>query len=262
MTRALLVLTIGICSIAVALAIAASRDFPLLVPAGDHQLRMRITGRGSPTVILETFGPAYLEIWNRIQPELAKVTRVVSYDHAGYWGSEAGPKPRDATRIARELHLALQNAHVAPPYILVGYSFGGPYIRVFASLYPDEILGMLFVDPAQEQFMAWLNRHFPEMNVVTDADRQKQDEWGSQWLSMKQAEPAHLPNVPITLISAAQPGGPLLQRLLPEWIGAHRAWLREYPLARHLITTNSGHGIFYTEPELVSREVKAMLPRR
>src|SRR5262249_37856517 len=142
------------------------------------------------------------------------------------------------------------NAGVPPPYLLVGYSFGGPYIRVFASMYPGEVCGMVFVDPAQEQFSAWLKKHFPGMNVVTEEDRQRQDEWGSQEISFEQAHEARLPNVPITLISAAQPGGILLNRLLPEWLKAHHDWLGQYPQARHITTTNSGHGIFFSEPGL------------
>ena len=107
--------------------------------------------------------------------------------------------------------------------------------------------------------MSWLNHHFLDMNVVTDADRKKQDEWGSQWASLDQAHSAVLPEVPITLITAMQSGGPLLQRLLPVWLQSHSNWLSQFPDARHIITTNSGHGIFFTEPDLVVKAVEEML---
>ena len=220
---------------------------------------MLISGSGTPTVVLETFGPAYLEIWNQIQPGIAKFARVVSYDHGGYWASEPGKKPRDAKQIARELHAALRQANLPPPYLLVGYSFGGPYVRVFASLYPDEVTGLIFVDPAQEEFSSWLNKRFPWMNVVTEADRLKQDEWGSQWLSLAQAREAHLPKVPITLITAAQPGDALLRRLLPVWLDSHREWLKQFSNPHHIVTTNSNHGISFTEPNLVVQAVYDMI---
>jgi pimeloyl-ACP methyl ester carboxylesterase len=106
--------------LALGLHVAAVRTMPTRVSVGDHKLRMYVTGHCSPSVVLETFGLAYLETWDKIQPEIARFAKVVSYDHAGYWGSEPGEKPRDAKQIARELHSALSNAGVSPPYLLVG----------------------------------------------------------------------------------------------------------------------------------------------
>ncbi len=248
---AVALLTLIVTTAALCLGVLAAREMPVRISVGEHELRMSIAGTGSPTVILETFGPAYLETWNRIQPEIARFARVVSYDHAGYWASEPGPKPRDATRIARELHTALQKANLRPPYVLVGYSFGGPYIRVFASLYPEEVAGMVFVDPTQEAFMAMLNEQFPDMNIVTEAQRSEQYEWGMQWPSMHQARDARLPEVPITLITGAKIHDVLSRKLLPLWQAEHTKWLSQFASAQHIITTNSGHGVVFTEPELI-----------
>jgi pimeloyl-ACP methyl ester carboxylesterase len=243
------------------LAIASMREMPARIGVENHQLRVSISGSGSPTVLLETFGPAPLETWNRIQPRIAQFTRVVSYDHAGYWGSEPGPKPRDATRIAHELHAALGNAGLPPPYVLVGYSFGGPYIRVFAGLFPDEVAGFVFVDPTQESFMAWLNEHYPEFNRVTEYDRMNQEEWGMQWASMEQAQAARLPVLPMTLITGAATHDVLSRSLLPRWQTEHAKWLARFPHAEHLVTTNSGHGVVFTEPELVVDAVRRMVDK-
>lgn len=246
-------------SAALWLGVLAARAMPVRVSVGEHELRMSITGSGSPTVLLETFGPAGLETWNRIQPEIARSATVVSYDHGGYWASEPGPKPRDATRIAHELHTALRNANLPPPYVLVGYSFGGPYIRVFASLYPDEVTGMVFVDPTQEGFMAMLNKQFPDMNVVTEAALLEQYEWGMQWPSMNQARDARLPDVPMNLISGAKTHDVLSRNLLPLWRAEHAKWLGQFPHARHIVTTNSGHGVVFTEPELIVKAVREIV---
>lgn len=258
-TPAIVLLALILAVAATRMGILAAREIPVRISVGEHALRMSITGAGSPTVVLETFGPAYLETWNRIQPEIAHFGRVVSYDHAGYWGSEPGPKPRDATQIARELHAALQSANLPPPYVLVGYSFGGPYTRVFASLYPDEVAGMVFVDPTQESFMAMLNVQFPDMNVVTEAQRHEQYEWGMQWPSMIQARDARLPEVPITLITGAQTHDVLSRKLLPLWQAEHAKWLSQFPHAKHIVTTNSGHGVVFTEPELIIEAVRAVI---
>ncbi len=253
--------SIAICisTFALGLGIAANRAMPLRVSVGEHNLRLAIQGTGSPVVVLETFGPASLETWNRIQPRIARFARVVSYDHAGYWASEPGPKPRDATRIARALHAALASANLPPPYVLVGYSFGGPYIRVFAGLYPDEVAGMVFVDPTQEAFMAMLNEMFPELNVVTEADRLEQSEWGMQWPSMDQARDARLPDVPMALITGGQAHDVLSRKLLPRWQAEHAKWLNQFPHAKHIVTTNSGHGVVFTEPELIVQAVQEIV---
>jgi pimeloyl-ACP methyl ester carboxylesterase len=260
-TSVVTAIALSVCVAAVGLGISAAREMPLRISAGKHELRMAITGTGSPTVILETIGPANLENWNRIQRRIARFATVVSYDHARYWASEPGPKPRDATRIARELHTALAHAKLPPPYVLVGYSFGGPYIRVFAGWYPDEVAGMVFVDPTQESFMAMLNVQFPELNVVSEADRLAQDEWGMQWPSMIQARDARLPEVPITLITGAKSHDVLSRKLLPLWQAEHANWLAQFPGAKHVVTTNSGHGVVFTEPELIVGAVREVVGR-
>lgn len=248
-------------SAALCFGVLAAREMPVRVPAGEHHLRLSIQGTGSPTVVLESFGPAGLETWNRVQPEIARFARVVSYDHAGYRGSEPGPKPRDATRIARELHAALLNAGVPPPYVLVGYSFGGPYIRVFAGLYPDEVVGMVFVDPTQEDFMVMLSHRFPELNVVTDEHRREQGEWGMSWPSMNQAREARLPEVPMTLITGARTHDVLSRKLVPLWQAEHAKWLGRFPGSEHVVTTNSGHGVVFTEPGLIVDAVRDLVSR-
>lgn len=249
----------GISAVALFLGIAAAREMPGRVRVGDHHLRVSIQGKGSPTVVLETFGPASLETWNRIEPGIARFARVFSYDHAGYWGSEPGPKPRDANQIVTGLHTALQSAGLPPPYILVGYSFGGPYIRVFAGRYSREVAGMVFVDPTQEGFLAMLNKQFPEINAVSEEDRLKQEEWGMQWPSLNEARDSHLPNVPITLISAVHVEEALGRKYLPLWRDEHTKWLRQFPQAKHIITTNSSHGVVFTEPELIINAVREMV---
>jgi pimeloyl-ACP methyl ester carboxylesterase len=141
----------------------------------------------------------------------------------------------------------------------VGYSFGGPYIRVFAGLYPEEVIGMVFVDPTQESFMLMLNREFPEMNVVTEQQRREQGEWGMQWSSLHQAENALLPVVPMILITGARAHDVLSRHLLPRWEAEHLNWLGQFPHAKHVPTTNSGHGVVFTEPELVIEAVRKVV---
>jgi pimeloyl-ACP methyl ester carboxylesterase len=121
-----------------------------LVDVGGYRLKINCTGRGSSTVVLEAgLGDVSIE-WSRVQPEIAKFARACSYDRAGYGGSDAGPMPRTSAQIAKELHALLQNAGEAPPFLLVGSSFGGYNVRVYNGSYPDQVTGIVLADATQE----------------------------------------------------------------------------------------------------------------
>ena len=122
----------------------------ILVDVGDHRLHLNCSGQGSPTVILESgLGGNSLD-WTRVVPGIASFTRVCAYDRAGYGWSEMGPMPRTGLRIAEELHQLLQNAQEQGPYLLVGHSFGGLTVRLFASRYHAETVGLVLVDASHE----------------------------------------------------------------------------------------------------------------
>ena len=85
--------------------------------------------------------------WSSLERELARSFRVVSYDRAGLGWSDLGPMPRTADRIATELHTLLERAEIPPPYVLVGHSFGGLTMPLFAARFPEKVAGMVLVDP-------------------------------------------------------------------------------------------------------------------
>jgi pimeloyl-ACP methyl ester carboxylesterase len=124
-----------------------------LLDVGGRTMHIDCTGEGSPTVILDSgLGDSYLS-WRKVQPEIAKFTRVCSYDRAGLGYSEPSSQPRTSKVIAQELHALLRAASVSPPYVIVGHSMGGYDVRVYTSRYRNEIVGMVLVDashPDQE----------------------------------------------------------------------------------------------------------------
>jgi pimeloyl-ACP methyl ester carboxylesterase len=123
-----------------------------LVEVRGYSLHLYCTGReaGAPTVVMDSgLGGTVLD-WQLVQPEVAKFARVCTYDRAGMGWSEAGTQPRTSRQISEELHTALGNAGVRGPYVLVGHSFGGTNMQVYASRYPDEVAGMVLVDSALE----------------------------------------------------------------------------------------------------------------
>src|SRR5688500_16883987 len=100
------------------------------VTVDGRSIRMLVAGSGDATVVFESGFNGPLEHWGKVQPEVSRFARTVSYDRAGVGFSQVGPPPRDGRRIAVELRRALQAAGIAPPYILVGASLGGPYVRI------------------------------------------------------------------------------------------------------------------------------------
>jgi len=137
-------------------AIASARDarrYPppgKLVDVGGTRLHIHSTGEGAPTVILDSGWSDCSLNWCLVQPEVAKFARVCAYDRAGTGWSEVGPSPRNSRQIVRELHALLQNAAIPGPYVLVGHSFGGYNVRLFAHEYPQEVAGLVLLDSAVE----------------------------------------------------------------------------------------------------------------
>jgi pimeloyl-ACP methyl ester carboxylesterase len=119
-----------------------------LVSVGDHKLHISCIGTGAPTVVLEPgLGEPAAMMAGWIQPAVAATTRVCVYDRAGRGDSESASGPQDGPSMAADLHALLTNAHVPGPYMLVGHSSGAPYVKVFAHQYPDQVAGMVLLDP-------------------------------------------------------------------------------------------------------------------
>jgi pimeloyl-ACP methyl ester carboxylesterase len=118
-----------------------------MVNLGGHELHLLSIGEGTPTVIFESGLMSTVLSWREIQPRIAKHTRTVCYDRAGLGWSDPGPTPRDADRIVKELHELLQRGKVSPPFVLVGHSFAGLTMRLFAARFPEEVAGLVLIDP-------------------------------------------------------------------------------------------------------------------
>ena len=137
-----------------------------------HRMHMNCTGSGSPTIILDSGLGNDALIWGGVQPVLSETTRVCSYDRAGFGWSDALPAPRDADHIAAELRGLLLQAKVTGPIVLMGHSIAGLYMREYASRYPEDIAGIVFVDVSTP-----LQDEDPAMKAVDSKTP-------TQWISM------------------------------------------------------------------------------
>ena len=120
-----------------------------LVDVGGRRMHLLCTGNGAPTVVLEAGASSFAIDWTLVQGDLARATRVCSYDRAGMgWSDPSTAGTRAST--APDLHTLLTVAGERPPYVMVGASRGGLFIRAYVADYPTEVVGLVFVDPTTE----------------------------------------------------------------------------------------------------------------
>jgi pimeloyl-ACP methyl ester carboxylesterase len=127
-----------------------ARRFPppgKLVTVDGHQMHINCAGQGAPTVVMDAGLGGWLLDWSAVQPEIAKFTRVCSYDRAGFGWSEPGAAPGDAQHAVENLHSLLANSGEQGPFVLVGHSNGGLRAVLYAHAYPQEVAGVVLVDP-------------------------------------------------------------------------------------------------------------------
>ena len=139
-----------------------------LVDAGGHQLHIHCTGKGSPIVILEAAAGSMSAAWAWVQPEVAKLTRVCSYDRAGLGWSEAGDGSYVPARVPEELRVLLDRANEIGPIVLVGHEAGALFARLYAARFASNTAALVVIDdptieptPSGPTFVAtwpWLAR--------------------------------------------------------------------------------------------------------
>jgi pimeloyl-ACP methyl ester carboxylesterase len=231
------------------------------VDVGGHGLQLLVGGQGSPAVIFEGGFGAGIASWSRVQKDVAAFAQTASYDRAGLGQSDSGPNPRSAKQIATELHLALEKAGVKPPYVMVGHSFGGIYVRVFADMYPKEVVGMVLIDPSQESFNDWLRKNQPDRLKAQEGDIAKagegvQAEFASLDTSYSQARTAKVPaGIPVILLTATEDDSISAEgRKL--WIEKHKEWLATIPGSKHIVVEKASHFIQAQQPALVIEAIK------
>jgi pimeloyl-ACP methyl ester carboxylesterase len=125
------------------------RNYPSpgqMVDVGGYRLHLHCTGTGSPTIVVDSGWGDFSAAWGWVQLDVAKTTRICTYDRAGMGWSEVSSEPRTAREYAKELHTLLTNAREHGPYILVGHSMGAHTMLVYAHDYPEEVSGMVLVD--------------------------------------------------------------------------------------------------------------------
>jgi pimeloyl-ACP methyl ester carboxylesterase len=127
-----------------------------LVDIGGRRLHIHCTGTGGPTVVVENGSSGFSMEWALVQSRVAAFTRICTYDRAGFAWSDRGPEENTVEETMDDLHHLLSSASVARPYVLVGQSIGGMYVRAYQRRYPTDVVGLVLVDATPEEDLEYL----------------------------------------------------------------------------------------------------------
>ncbi|MBA3669253.1 MAG: alpha/beta fold hydrolase [Sphingomonas sp.] len=237
------------------------------VPAADAEMALFVSGAGSQVIVLVAGGlGGNHRAWTTVQPKLTKFGRVVSYDRLGSGASTRSKRPRVASNFVEELRQGLKNAGLQPPYLLVGHSYGGLMVRLFASRYPKEVSGLVLVDPVSENFYRRAQVEAPQEflkeyeKIQAEADASESEALRRDWLgyetSLQQlrAAPA-MRGGKIVILSAAETDLP--ERLRWVWLDEHARWAKNAGATHTYV--KSGHSIHQEQPDAVVHAVELVL---
>jgi len=137
--------------LAFVVARAASAEDTRIVSVDGHAMRVQTAGLNhtpkSPGIVFESGAGMGLTAWSTGElPDVGQFARAVAYDRAGIGLSDVDGQPPTPRHVAQRLRRLLTQMDFQPPYILVGHSWGGPLIRMFAALYPRDVAGLVYVD--------------------------------------------------------------------------------------------------------------------
>lgn len=255
---------------------AADEPPDVRVDVGGRVLRARVAGSGGPVVVFESGGGgATLDDWGPVPAVVAKQARVVLYDRAGIGGSGPSPSARTGEQVARDLHALLRQLGARPPFVLVGHSLGGAFVRFFGAIRPEEVAGFVFLDPTTEEMRPKLEsegdrRRFEASLASLPPGPRAEMEALPALLEALARLPAPPDRPAVVVTAAAVPGSSAAERealaasgLDPAKLRAARERAREmharlaarFPRGRQVLASRSGHAVHLDEPDLVAGEI-------
>ncbi|HKW48774.1 MAG TPA: alpha/beta hydrolase [Gemmatimonadaceae bacterium] len=250
-----------------------------LVDIGGYQLDVVRTGAGSPIVVFEAGLGDSLDTWSPILPTIAKSATVIAYSRAGFGRSEVSPAGRSVRQEVTELHELLTRLRLPTPYVLVGRSYGSILVRLYTSLYPKDVAGLVLVEGTHEQQVKrWgmIDTTYPGGfrrfydSVLKTMPEGPQAAETRETVRIQAAGAVEgmrpLPDIPIAVITSMKSDPKALYvNGRPEghvvWRALHDEWFQRSSNGVHLETTHSGHDTQHEEPQLVIDAIRFVLER-
>ena len=260
-----------------------------LVDVGGYRLHLYCTGTGAPTVVLDHGLSNSYAAWHMVQPELAKFTRVCSFDRAGNGWSDRSPKPRLTSVMAEELNLLLLRSGEQPPFVLVGHSAGVLDVIYYARQYRDKAAGLVLVDGAHPQqsfvlplrekisirllqwtamfglprWRGWCEEGDERLRSLRRGfacdPRVLQTEYDERTALADEANQKYelqsLGDLPVIVISRDPASTPESQGSDSQWERMQKDMLRLSSNSTRIIATGSGHAVNLERPDVVVRAI-------
>jgi len=268
-----------------------------MIEIDGHAVRVQVLGleqrgEGEPVVVFEAGAGNPLEAWGLVLPHIAESAPVITYDRAGLGQSEWDDEVSTPQHVAKRLHKLLDQIGAEPPYLLTGYSWGGTLARYFAGLHPEEVAGIVYVDPGPIVTQPLADNLAPFEEI--GAGREGYEAFWSQVSSFYEQAPPPMraefevfrglmeqevpnrkllpvPEVPVVVILTGkyQPPPPFLQ--LPYDPLAHfeaglrhkikmlSEWALESPTGTFVVSRSSSHGVLGEDPGLVVWAIQRVL---
>ena len=246
------------------------------IDVGGRNLHSCVYGKGSPTVVLVSGFGAPQTYWNSVILDLAAQTTVLTYDRAGIGKSEIGELPTHGKQAAADLHMLLDKLNLPKPYIVIGYSYGGSVVRLFASMYPDDIGGIILEDSQHEDILE------EQRKILEGKDLEQLEEMVSRfatpdnpktegdyrYITMEQVKNSTpLPQVPFVVLTAGDrlKGMPPIfsekanKKMAELGIEMQKKLAAMIPGGKHVIVDDVGHNIHLEKPDALITPVTEMI---
>ncbi len=286
---------------ALLLVAARANAEDVIVRVNGHAVHLEVVTPAQPnvaraTVVFESgLGETGTRTWQRVLPQLPSDTRHVRYDRPGYGRSDDDGEPPTPRHVAEVLHSALASASLAGPYVLVAHSLGGTRIRAFAGMYPNDVAGLVFVEPTPD-FTRTPEDDFHDVFETLGLGRREQAEMkprnppaGFPPIALRELRMATamqddgfaelrslqpIPDVPVlVLVGGSDAEWPTsnpalsfdLRRWTDRWLAVRNESLRRFaatfPHGTFVETKRSSHQLQDSEPDLVAWAIARAMPR-